>query len=195
MTKDAKELTESTDEVVSSSSLFNNRRPGLLTEFEAFTLGPNTCGATSIPLNAEPTIIASLTDEDVLRIEDECDRVFLTCTVGWEAIANANDDLRQNNKVDVLFKIFRGDNNHRKLIFSCCQSANAEEENLQTTTFTHVDLPLDKNGHKNPCEDDHHCHDDSIVPYFVTAQIIDGGQANVIGPITFTGSQIAQNPR
>lgn len=194
MTKDVKDAAESTDDVVSSNSLFNKRR-GLLTEFEAFTLEPrNTCGATSIPLNTTPTTVASLADENELRIEDECDRVWLTCTVGWEAIANAPAGARQGNKVDVLFKIFRGDRKqHREPIFSCCQSANAAEENLQTTTFTHVDLPFAHKVH-NPCEDDH-CHEVPKVTYFVTAELLHGGQANVIGPITFTGAQIAPNPR
>ncbi|MEG6521905.1 hypothetical protein [Desulfotomaculum sp. 1211_IL3151] len=194
MTKDEKDLAETTDDVVSSNSLFNKRR-GLLTEFEAFTLEPsNTCGATSIPLTSTPTTIASLTDENELSIEDDCDRVWLTCTVGWEAIANAPDGARQGNNVDVLFKIFRENRkHHRDLIFSCCQSANATEDNLQTTTFTHVDLPFAHKVH-NPCEDDH-CHKVPSVNYFVTAQLLNGGQANVIGPITCTGSQIAQNPR
>lgn len=180
-------------DVVSSNSLFNKRR-GLLTEFETFTLEPsNTCGAASIPLNDNTTTIASLTDENQLSIEDDCDRVWLTCTVGWKAIANAPDGVRQGNSVDVLFKIFRGNRkHHRDLIFSCCQSANAEEENLQTTTFTHVDLPFAHKVH-NPCEDD--CQGAPKVTYFVTAELINGGQANVIGPITFTGAQIAQNPR
>ncbi|ABO51424.1 hypothetical protein Dred_2920 [Desulforamulus reducens MI-1] len=192
MTKDEKELTEATEDTVSSTSFIKRR--GLLKEFEAFTLEPsNTSGAISLPLNTTPTTIASLTGENVLCIDDECDRVCLTCTVGWEAISNANGEGRQADKVDVLFKIFRGNPMAGEMIFSCRQSANATEENFQTTTFTHVDLPFAKKVH-NPCEDDL-CHCAPTVPYFVTAELPVGGQANVIGPITFTGSQIAQNPR
>lgn len=183
-------VTQETSGELSSSSLINRRR-GLLEEFEFDALNPNTSGSTSIPLSTSPVVIASLTDEDVLTICDECNRVWLTCTVGWEAIANVPD----TNKVDVLFKILRGTRHHHQgstLIFSCRQSANAAEENFQTTTFTHVDLPLAKVV-VNPCEDDGICHSTPTVPYIVTAELPLGGQAKVIGPITFTGAEIEQN--
>lgn len=185
------EVTPEASPDISSSSLLNRRR-GLLKEFEFSTLTPNTCGSTAIPLSTTPVVVASLTDEDVLSIDDECDRVYLNCTVGWQATANAQD----TNKVDVLFRILRGTRHHphgRTEIFCCRQSANAAEENFQTTAFATVDLPL-ANVVVNPCQDDGNCYSEPKVPYFLTAELPLGGQANVIGPITFTGSQIAQNP-
>lgn len=175
---------------ISSSSLINRRR-GLLDEFEFDTLRPNTCSSTVIPLATSPVVVASLTDEDVLSIDDQCNRVWLTCTVGWEAIANAPG----TNKVDVIFRILRGTRHHHQggnEVFCCRQSANAAEENFQTTTFTHVDLPL-VDLVVNPCEDDGNCHTTPTVPYIVTAELPLGGQANIIGPITFCGAEIVQN--
>lgn len=179
-TENPETASEENSDVISSSFF---KRRGLLAEFEFVTLQPsNTSGATSIPLTTTPTTIASLTGDDALNIFVVCSRVWLTATVGWQAITNVG------NKVDVLFKIFRDAPVTGPLIFSCRQSANAAEENFETTTFTHVDLPLIP---LNPCDDFHH---PEKVSYFLTAELpLAGSQANVIGPITFTGAQILPN--
>lgn len=177
------ETVNEEDNTVSSSGFLSRR--GLLAEFEFQTLQPsNTSGAANIPLTTAPTTIASLTDDDALNILDVCSRVWLTGTVGWQAIDNSDTE----GKVDVLFRIFRDAPVTGPLIFSCRQSADADEDDFETTAFTHVDLPLLP---LNPC--DHNCH--KKVSYFLTAELpLAGSQANVIGPITFTGAQILPNP-
>ncbi|SHE52283.1 hypothetical protein SAMN02745133_00601 [Desulforamulus putei DSM 12395] len=178
------EAVSEQDATIASSGFLSRR--GLLAEFEFQTLQPtNTSGATSIPLTTTPTTIACLTGDDALNILDVCSRVWLTATVGWQAINNADGE----EKVDILFKIFRDAPVTGSLIFSCRQSADADEDDLATTTFTHVDLPLLP---IDPC--DKHCH--KKVSYFLTAELpLAGSQANVIGPITFTGAQILPNPK
>ncbi|GAB6158242.1 hypothetical protein JCM39194_14420 [Desulfotomaculum varum] len=186
MTDDLKE-TQSPDGVSEqdatiTSSGFLGRR-GLLAQFTFNTLQPsNTSGATSIPLTSTPTTIAALTGHDALNILDVCNRVCLTATVGWQAAGNTT----RQGRVDVLFKIYREAPVSGPLIFSCRQTAAAGD--YETTTFTHVDLPLLP---LDPC--DKHCH--QKVSYFLTAELpLTGTQADVIGPITFTGAQILPNP-
>jgi len=81
-----------------------------------------------------------------------------------------------------LFKIFRNAPITGPLIFSTIESSEAGFDNLNTTSFTHVDLtPITSPGQQ-------------LVPYFLTAELtLPGSAANVIGPITFTGAEIERN--
>jgi len=154
------------------------RRRGLLTEFHVFELQPNLSGAASIPLTSTPKVIASLDGPRAFHIDDPKDRIWLTGTVGWQAITNGT-----GGKVDVLFKIFR--NSPDQLIFSTRDSAEADEDNFRTTSFTHVDLTP-----PGGCDDP----PGQTVSYFLTAELpLEGSAATVIGPTTFTGAEIACN--
>lgn len=192
--KEQNEIVESTDsnDNVKASGFIRER--GLLTEFHVFQLHPNLSDSTTIPLTDSPKVIASLTGDRALRIDDKDDRVWLTGTVGWQAKRNdKHDDKRDdkhndnhNDNVVVLFKIFRGSPDAGgELIFSTRDSAEEEENNFVTTSFIHVDT----------CPFDCDCDCPRAVSYFLTAELTHKwSAANVIGPITFTGAEIECNP-
>ena len=132
--------------------------------FAFFVLPTNTSGSVSIPLSTSPTTLATITIHG-----DRNDVVFLTGTVGWRAVTNGTG----LNKVNVLFQIRRNAAGG-SLIFSADDSAEANGDNNRVTSFNHVDTNIK-----------------SQTTYFLTAQLIDvGSAATVIGPITFTATEI-----
>lgn len=132
--------------------------------FAFFVLPTNTSGSVSIPLSASPTTLATITIHS-----DRNDVVFLTGTVGWRAVTNGTG----LNKVNVLFQIRRNAVGG-SLIFSADDSAEASGDNKRVTSFNHVDTSTK-----------------SRTTYFLTAQLTDAGSAaTVIGPITFTATEI-----
>jgi hypothetical protein len=154
---------------------------GLLSEFNASVLQPsNTSGgvAPPLPLSTAPTVVAALLGPTAMHIDDVADRVWLTATVGWQAITNGTGQTR----VDVLFKIFRNAPITGPLVFSTRDSGEVAFDTFKNTSFVHVDLtPLAVPGHQR-------------VTYFLTAELpLVGSGANVIGPITFTGAEVERN--
>ena len=128
-----------------------------------FVLPNNTSGSVCIPLtlSPRPTTLACLT----LRSDSECDTVFLTATVGWLAVTNGTC----LDRVNVLFKIWRGSPVTGTLIFSADDSGESGFDSRKVTSFTHVD-----NRPSRPHS------------YTLTAELPDAGSAaTVIGPITF----------
>lgn len=93
-----KQVSNAADQVQSSSLLFER---GLLSEFKASVLQPNTSGATVIPIPITPTTttLASLTGATAMHVDDLTDRIWLSATVGWTAVT-----LATVGRVDVLFK-------------------------------------------------------------------------------------------
>jgi hypothetical protein len=132
--------------------------------FAFFVLPTNTSGSVSIPLSASPTTLATVTIHT-----DRDDVVFLTGTVGWQAKTNGTG----LSKANVLFKIRRNAVGG-SLIFSADDSGEADGDNNRVTSFDHVDTSIT-----------------GRITYFLTAQLTDAGSAaTVIGPITFTATEI-----
>lgn len=132
--------------------------------FAFFVLPTNTSGSISIPLSTNPTPLATVTIHS-----DRDDVILLTGTVGWRAVTNGTG----LNKVNVLFQIRRNAAGG-SVIFSADDSAEAAGDNNRVTSFTHVDTSIK-----------------SRTTYFLTAQLTDpGSAATVIGPITFTATEI-----
>ena len=137
--------------------------------FRFSVLPNNVSGGVSIPLTLSPTptILASLT----LRSDCDFDFTVLTATVGWLAVTDGTD----LERVNVLFKIWRGAPLTGCLIFSADDSGESGFDSRKVTSFTHVDTGL--RSFKDPT-------------YFLTAELPDtGSAARVIGPITFTATE------
>ena len=133
--------------------------------FAFFVLPNNTTGSVSIPLSATPTPLATVTIPT-----DRDDVVFLTGTVGWRAVTNG----RGLEKVDVLFKIWRNSLVGTP-IFSALDSGEAGGDDNRVTSFAHVDTGVTE----------------CFTTYFLTAELPDAGSAaTVVGPITFTATEI-----
>jgi hypothetical protein len=132
--------------------------------FAFFVLPTNTSGSVSIPLSASPTTLATITIHS-----DRNDVIFLTGTVGWRVVTNGTG----LNKANVLFQIRRNAVGG-SLIFSADDSGEANADNNRVTSFDHVDTGIK-----------------GRITYFLTAQLTDAGSAaTVIGPITFTATEI-----
>lgn len=138
--------------------------------FRYYVSPNNTSESVSIPisLSPTPTSLASLT----LRSDCTCDcAVLLSATVGWQAITNGTN----LDRVDVLFKIWRG-LPLSTLIFSAIDSADSDSDSRRVTSFSHVDTRL---------------RSSRLFTYYLTAELPDSGSAaTVIGPITFTATEI-----
>ncbi|HWR44255.1 hypothetical protein [Sporomusa sp.] len=140
--------------------------------FRFFVLPNNTTGSVSIPITRSPatTTLASLTRRS------DCDSdsaVLLSATVGWVAITDGTG----LDRVDVLFKIWRGAPVTGTLIFSADDSGESGFDSRKVTSFSHVDTRFDFRSSKPPT-------------YFLTAELPDTGSvATVIGPITFTATE------
>lgn len=143
-----------------------------INNFRFFVLRNNTTGSIAIPLTTSPipTTLASLT----LRSNFDCDQaVLLTATVGWRALTNGTGPER----VNVLFKIWRGNPATGTLIFSAADSVDRDIDSRKITSFTHVDGHLDLRSSRPPI-------------YFLTAELPNAGTAaTVIGPVTFTATE------
>ena len=136
--------------------------------FRFSVLPNNVSGSVSIPLTSTPTILASLT----LRSDCDSDFTVLAATVGWLAVTDGTG----LDKVNVLFKIWRGAPLTGCLIFSADDSGESGFDSRKVTSFTHVDTGL--RSFKGPT-------------YFLTAELPDAGSAaTVIGPITFIATEI-----
>ncbi|CVK20727.1 MULTISPECIES: hypothetical protein [Sporomusa] len=137
-----------------------------------YVLRNNTTGSVSIPLTLSPTPtpLASIT----LRSNFDCGRaVVLNATVGWLAVTNGTGI----DRVNVLFKIWRGSPATGNLIFSVVDSGESDFDNRKVTSFTHVDSNFDLRSSRPPS-------------YFLTAELLDvGSAATVIGPITFIATE------
>ena len=143
-----------------------------LENFRFFVLPSNTAGSVCIPITDSPTprTLASL----ILRSDCEFDFTALAATVGWQAVSEG----RGIDRVSVLFKIWRGTPVTGQLIFSARDSAESDDDNRRVTSFTHVDTGFDFRSSRPPV-------------YFLTAELPnEGSAANVIGPITFTATEI-----
>ncbi|SMD02564.1 hypothetical protein [Sporomusa malonica] len=140
-------------------------------QFRFYVLPNNTTGSVSIPLTLSPTptTLASLS----LRSDSDCNStVLLTATVGWLAVTDGTG----LEKVNVLFKIWRGTPVAGTLIFSADDSGESGADNRKVTSFAHVDNR--SRSSKSPT-------------YFLTAELPDAGSAaTVIGPITFTATEL-----
>lgn len=143
-----------------------------INNFRFFVLRNNTTGSIAIPLTASPipTTLATLT----LRSNFDCDKaVLLTATVGWLAVNNGTG----LDRVNVLFKIWRGNPATGTLIFSADDSGERDYDSRKITSFTHVDGHFDLRSSRPPI-------------YVLTAELPDAGSAaTVIGPVTFTATE------
>jgi hypothetical protein len=121
-------------------------------------------------LSPTPTTLASLT----LRSDFDCDgAVLLNATVGWLAVADGTG----LDRVNVLFRIWRGAPATGTLIFSADDSGESGFDSRKVTSFTHVDNRFGFRSSKPPV-------------YFLTAELLDAGSAaTVIGPITFAATE------
>lgn len=138
-----------------------------LENFRFFVLPNNTSGSVSIPLSLTPTTLASLT----LRSNCNFDFTALSATVGWQAV-NSGTIL---DRVNVLFKIWRGTPSSGCLIYSASDCAGCGANSLRLTNLAQIDTGL--RSFKAPI-------------YVLTAELTDlGSAANVIGPITFTATE------
>lgn len=142
-------------------------------EFRNFSfsvLPSNTSGSVAIPLTLSPTPTTLAT----LTLQSGCDcncAVALSATVGWVAVANGTGLTR----VDVLFKIWRGVP-LSNLVFSAIDSADSALANRIVTSFNHVDTRFGSS---------------RFYTYYLTAELPNiGSAATVIGPITFTATEI-----
>jgi hypothetical protein len=142
--------------------------------FAFFVLPSNTSGSVSIPLSTGPTTLATLTIHT-----DPDDVVSLTGTVGWRVIANGTGLTRAN----VLFQFMRHAVVGGPVIFSADDSGESGFDLNKVTSFSHVDTgftDFDDSGFTK-----------RRTTYFLTAQLLDpGSAATVIGPITFTATEI-----
>ena len=101
----------------------------VLTEFQASVLQPNNfSNAISLPLSGTPVVLAALTGAQALG-PDAGDRVWLTGTIGWQAITNGTG----TSKIDVIFRIFRHTPVTGPQVFSTTESAEAAYANFKTT--------------------------------------------------------------
>lgn len=151
----------------------------ILTEFTATVLQPsNFSGAIALPLSGTPMVLAALTGAQALRL-DAGNRVWLTGTVGWQALANGTGTTR----VDVIFRIFRNTPVTGPQVFSTRVSAESGFDNFKTVSFTHVDITPIFEG-------------TMLVSYFLTAELpLPGSAATVIGPISFTAAELEPNSK
>ncbi len=147
---------------------------GVLTEFTASVLQPNNFSeAIALPLSGTPMVLAALTGAQALGL-DAGDRVWLTGTVGWRAVANGTGVTR----ADVMFRIFRNAPVTGLQVFSIRESAESGFDNFEATSFDHIDI--------NPAADGN-----MLVSYFLTAELpLAGSAATVIGPVTFMASEL-----
>lgn len=158
-----------------NSHNYGKQEKGLLTEFDAQVVRPqNVTGSVSIPITTTPVDITSV----VLNIDDKADRVWLTANIGWVAVT----DSPLLNAVDILWEI-RKSSGLRTPIYSVRESSEANFDNFKVTSLIHVDLdPISTNKEKE-------------VSYFLTARLVSGGAATIIGPVTFTGATIEGNSK
>jgi len=138
--------------------------------FSFSVLPSNTSGSVSIPLTLTPTptTLATLT----LRSGCDCNcAVLLNATVGWLAVTDGTG----LERVDVLFKIWRGVP-LSNLVFSALDSAESGFDSRRVTSFSHVDTRFGAS---------------RFYTYYLTAELLNSGSAaTVIGPITFTATEI-----
>lgn len=138
--------------------------------FSFSVLPSNTSGSVAIPLTLSPTptTLATLT----MRSGCDCNcAVALNATVGWLAVANGTG----LERVDVLFKIWRGVP-LTNLVFSALDSAESGFDSRKLTSFNHVDTRFGSS---------------RFYTYYLTAELPNiGSAATVIGPITFTATEI-----
>ncbi len=146
----------------------------VLAGFRASVLQSNNfSNAISLPLSGTPVVLATLTGAQALGL-DAGDQVWLTGTIGWQAITNGTGA----SKVDVIFRVFRHTPVTGPQVFSTAESAEASYDNFKTISFIHVDVNPVFNG-------------PTLVSYFLTAELpLAGSAATVIGPITFTAVQL-----
>lgn len=134
-------------------------------EFNFLVLPNNTSGSVNIPISANaanPTILGRL-----IVYADRDDVVWLTASIGWRANAGIPN---------VLFRIWRNVPITGILIASAIQGGDSASEVNYVTSFSHVDT--------------HFTHSRERL-YFLTAEVTNTpGTATVIGPITFTGTEI-----
>lgn len=136
--------------------------------FRYYVLPFNQSGKLSIPLVVgTPTTIAQI------RIHSDCnDVVSLLANVGWTALTNGTG----LSSLNVLFKIWRGPALTGLLVYSAIDSSERGFDNNKLTTLAHVD--------KNFRFSEHYT-------YTLTAELVDAGSsATIIGPITFTATEI-----
>jgi hypothetical protein len=152
---------------------------GILTEFTASMLQPNNfSGAIFLPLSATPMVLAALTGAQALSL-NAGDRVWLTGTIGWQALADGIG----TSRVDVIFRIFRNTPVNGPQILSIRESAESSFDTFKAVSFHHVDI--------NPVFED-----SQLVSYFLTAELpLAGSKATVIGPISFTAAELKPNPQ
>ena len=143
--------------------------------FNFFVLPNNTSGSVSQPIALSPgfTVLATLG----LHCRDFDHGVILTATVGWLAVTDGTD----LDRVNVLFKIWRGAPGHGNLIFSADDSGESGFDSRKVTSFTHVDARFDHRSEKSRS-------------YTLTAELPDpGSAATVIGPITFVATELEED--
>jgi len=140
--------------------------------FRFFVLPDNTSGSVSKPIARSPalTTLARL----CLDSGRNFDAVLLTATVGWQAVTDATGQ----EKVDVLFKIWRGAPGTGALIFSVVDSGESGFDSNKVPSFTHVDTSCD-------------CRPLTQLRDPLTAELPDAGSAaTVVGPITFVATEL-----
>lgn len=140
-----------------------------LNEINSAAPPSNTSGAVSKPLLPSRRVISSLNGPRTMTIDGVSSRVHLEAVVGW--IATSGFPV-------VEFSILRNDPNTGKVIFTTRDNGEANFDNLKTTSFGHVDLPKVT----------------GTVLYYLEARVVSGGTATVIGPVTFSGTEILPNP-
>ncbi|PFP22909.1 hypothetical protein COJ96_25040 [Bacillus sp. AFS073361] len=140
----------------------------LLNEFNSASPVSNTSGTVSIPLFVTRRVISSLNGPRTMTLDSTSNKVHLEVVVGW--VATSGTPI-------VEFSILRDDPNTGTVIFTTQDRGEAGFDNFKTTSFEHVDLP----------------HATGDVLYYMEARVA-GGTATVIGPVTFSGTEILPNP-
>lgn len=141
----------------------------LLNEFNSAAPPSNTSGAANKPLLPTRRVISSLNGPRTMTIDSTSNKVQLEVVVGWEATFGVPI---------VEFSILRDDPNTGTVIFTTLERGDFILNQFITTSFEHVDLPGETGD----------------VLYYLEARVVAGGTATVIGPVTFSGTEISPNP-
>jgi hypothetical protein len=126
-------------------------------------------GTVSKPLLPTRRVISSLNGPRTMTIDNASNKVKLEATIGWIATSSLPR---------VEFSILRDDPNIGTVIFTSSDKAESSFDNFKTTSFGHVDFPKVTGD----------------VLYYLEARVVGGGTATIIGPVTFSGSEILPNP-
>lgn len=129
--------------------------------FNFFELPNNVVGGALIPIMTSPTPLGSVTIRTQAGLP-----VILRGTIGWTAVRNATG----RNRADILYRIWRGAPVTGAEIYSTQDSAEAGRDRNKVTFTSQADTGFVGS---------------QDVTYTLTAELINDGAANVVGPLTF----------